>query len=396
MRTTKNFTILAGSIPEKGLPQRPFSPLTLQFCQDFAHQLQHHPIANEDAAWAAFSFWLRPRKLEQYKTLLTFPENRLGRGMTFHIAPANMPTMFLYSFFISLLAGNANIVRLSPRLLPKVRPVCEVLSDLLNAPVYQPIKSQNAVLTYGHDRKITDWFSKHCDSRVIWGGDKTIKEIRKSPLPPMAIDIPFADRYSLAILDSDYVAPCSEEELKNAVHHFYLDTYEVDQNACSSPRILLWLDSKGESFTIAQQRWWQAVTIEIQKYDLAAIKVSRKYAEAWKFAMHIPEISHFAYASNRLYVYTLSSLSQDFTQLSGAFGQFFQYPIRKSGDIIPYMTSKVQTITTLNIDIQALRTQLIQAGITGVDRIVPFGQAMDMDIIWDGRNLLDTLTRIIR
>lgn len=128
----------------------------------------------------------------------------------------------------------------------------------------------------------------------------------------MAIDIPFADRYSLAILDSDYVASCSEEELKNAVHHFYLDTYEVDQNACSSPRILLWLDSKGESFTIAQQRWWQAVTIEIQKYDLAAIKVSRKYAEAWKFAMHIPEISHFAYASNRLYVYTLSSLSQDF------------------------------------------------------------------------------------
>lgn len=56
MRTTKNFTILAGSIPEKGLPQRPFSPLTLQFCQDFAHRLQHHPIANEDAAWAAFSF----------------------------------------------------------------------------------------------------------------------------------------------------------------------------------------------------------------------------------------------------------------------------------------------------------------------------------------------------
>ena len=212
----------------------------------------------------------------------------------------------------------------------------------------------------------------------------------------MSIDIPFADRYSLAILDSDYVASCSEEELKNAVHHFYLDTYEVDQNACSSPRILLWLDSKGESFAIAQQRWWQAVTIEIQKYDLAAIKVSRKYAEAWKFAMHTPEISHFAYASNRLYVYTLSSLPQDFTQLSGAFGQFFQFPIRKSGDIIPYMTSKVQTITTLNIDIQALRTQLIQAGITGVDRIVPFGQAMDMDMIWDGRNLLDTLTRIIR
>lgn len=396
MRTTKNFTILAGSIPEKSMPQRPFSPLTLQFCQDFAHQLQHHPIASEDPAWATFSFWLRPRKLESYKKLLSFPENRLGRGLTFHIAPANMPTIFLYSLFISLLAGNSNIVRLSPRLLPKVQPVCEILADLLDTSTYRSIKKQNAVLTYGHDRKITDWLSKKCNNRIIWGGDKTILEIRKSPLPPMSIDIPFADRYSFAILDSEYVTDCSEDELKNAIHHFYLDTYEVDQNACSSPRLLLWLEKKDNSFASAQQRWWQTLTIEIQKYDLADIKVSRKYAEAWKFAMHIPEISDFSYASNRLYVYTLDSLPQDFTQLSGSFGQFFQYPIRKVEDIIPYVTSKVQTITTLNIDIQALRTQLIQAGVTGGDRIVPFGQAMDMDIIWDGRNLLDTLTRIIR
>ena len=112
--------------------------------------------------------------------------------------------------------------------------------------------------------------------------------------------------------------------------------------------------------------------------------------------MHTPEISGFSYASNRLYVYTLDSLPKDLTQLAGSFGQFFQYPIKNLKDIIPYMTAKVQTITTLHVDIQAFRAQLIEAGITGVDRVVPFGQAMDMDIIWDGRNLLDALTRIIR
>lgn len=396
MRTTKNFTILAGSIPQKILPQQPFSPLPLQFCQDFAYQLQHHPIAIDDPSWAAFSFWLRPRKLENYKKLLTFPENRLGRGLTFHIAPANMPTMFLYSFFISLLAGNANIVRISPRLTAKVQPVCDLLKQLLHTPTYKPIEEQNTFLTYSHEKKITDYFSKQCNSRIIWGGDKTISEIRKSPLSPMAIDIPFADRYSVSIFDCDYIAACTEEELKNAVHHFYLDTYEVDQNACSSPRFIFWLEKDAPTFFLAQQRWWQALTVEIQKYDLAAIKVSKKYAEAWTFAMHTPEIQTFTYASNRLYVYTLSALPEDLTSLSGSFGQFFQYPIKKLEDIIPYMTNKIQTVTTLNLDNQMLRTQLIQAGITGVDRIVPVGQAMDMDIIWDGRNLLDTLTRIIR
>ena len=396
MRTIKNFTILAGTIPQTIRPQQPFSPLTLQFCQDFAYQLQHHPIAAENPAWAAFSFWLRPRKLEAYKKLLTASENRLGRGLTFHIAPANMATMFLYSFFISLLAGNANIVRLSPRLLPSILPVCSLLKHLLHTPTYAPLERQNAFLTYGHEKKITDYFSKQCSSRIIWGGNKTISEIRKLPLAPMAIDIPFADRYSLSIFNSDCVAACSEEELKNAVHHFYLDTYEVDQNACSSPRCIFWLEKEASTFSIAQQRWWQALTVEIQKYDLAAIKVSRKYADAWTFAMHTPQIKSFTYASNRLYVYTLSSLPEDLTSLSGSFGQFFQYPIQKLEDIIPYMTAKIQTVTTLHLDIPMLRAKFIQAGVTGVDRIVPVGQAMDMDIIWDGRNLLDSLTRIIR
>lgn len=395
MRTTKNFTILAGVIPQKILPQQPFSPLTLQFCQDFTYQLQHHPIAIDNPGWAAFSFWLRPRKIEIYKKLLSFPENRLGRGLTFHIAPANMPTMFLYSFFISLLAGNANIVRISPRLTAKVQPVCNLLKQLLHTPTYKSIEAQNAFLTYSHEKKITDYFSKRCSSRIIWGGDKTISAIRKSPLSSMAIDIPFADRYSLSILDCEYIATCTEEELKNAIHYFYLDTYEVDQNACSSPRFIFWLENEASSFSIAQQRWWQALTVEIQKYNLVAIKVSKKYAEAWTFAMYTPEIKSFTYASNRLYVYTLLSLPKDLTSLSGSFGQFFQYPIKKLEDIIPYMTAKIQTITVLNVDIPRLRSQLINAGVTGVDRIVPIGQAMDMDIIWDGHNLLDALTRII-
>lgn len=40
--------------------------------------------------------------------------------------------------------------------------------------------------------------------RVIWGGDATIKEIRRAALLPRATEITFADRYSLAVIDADY------------------------------------------------------------------------------------------------------------------------------------------------------------------------------------------------
>lgn len=395
MHTAKKFTTIAGMVPEQITPYPPFSPLIVQFCKDFSRQLQSHPLAKDNPSWAAFSFWLRPRKVEEYKSLLPPDQSRLGRGLTFHIAPANMPVMFLYSLFISLLAGNANVVRISPKLLPNVVPICSLFDRLLQTPSYRSLWNQNAIITYDHEKKVTDKFSKHCDSRIIWGGDNTICEIRKSPLSPRAIDIPFSDRYSLAIFDSSYVATCSDEELKEKIHRFYLDTYEVDQNACSSPRLIFWL-GPDRIFKEAQSRWWNAVTLEIQKYDLAPIKVSRKFTEAWRFAMHEDEIQSVAYDNNRLYVYTLSSLPADLTQLSGTFGQFFQYPVQNLSDILPYLTAKVQTITTFNVSPTEIRSQLIQAQATGVDRIVPIGQAMDMDIIWDGRNLLEALTRIIR
>lgn len=36
---------------------------------------------------------------------------------------------------------------------------------------------------------------------------------------------------------------------------------------------------------------------------------------------------------------------------------------------------------------------LIKSGIKGIDRIVPIGKTMDFDLIWDGCNLPEMLTR---
>ena len=38
---------------------------------------------------------------------------------------------------------------------------------------------------------------------------------------------------------------------------------------------------------------------------------------------------------------------------------------------------------------------LLMSGVKGIDRIVPVGKTMDFDLIWDGNNLYERLTRII-
>ena len=60
----------------------------------------------------AFGFFCRRANLEalarEYEGAVS---DRLGRGISFHIAPSNVPVNFAYSLAAGLLAGNACVVK---------------------------------------------------------------------------------------------------------------------------------------------------------------------------------------------------------------------------------------------------------------------------------------------
>jgi hypothetical protein len=68
---------------------------------------------------------------------------------------------------------------------------------------HENIKPYIALIKYGHSAETNRYLSSIADVRVIWGGDETIREIREFSLKPRATEITFADRYSLAVIDSD-------------------------------------------------------------------------------------------------------------------------------------------------------------------------------------------------
>ena len=159
--------------------------------------------------------------------------------------------------------------------------------------------------------------------------------------------------------------------------------------------MIFWLGSHKELTEKAKQRWWHAVARESAAYALQPIKVSTKYTDAWEFAMTCPQIDTIEHIKNAVYIYTLSSLPEDITTLSGAFGQFFQYSISALDEIMPYMDKKIQTVSVLGIHPAIIRQLLLAHCVMGVDRVVPVGQAMDMSILWDGMNMIESLSRII-
>ena len=85
------------------------------------------------------------------------------------------------------------------------------------------------------------------DARLIWGGDKTINTLKTFKTNERNLDITFADRYSFCVIDQSKLLKLNKFELRNLVQKFYNDTFLVDQNACSSPHLIVWTEKTQKS-----------------------------------------------------------------------------------------------------------------------------------------------------
>ena len=55
----------------------------------------------------------------------------------------------------------------------------------------------------------------------------------------------------------------------------------------------------------------------------------------------------------------------------------------------------MQTIACAGVDGVSLAQQLAGRQARGVERIVPVGQALEMDTLWDGHDIIAELSRIL-
>lgn len=314
---------------------------------------------------------------------------RLGRGLAFHIAPSNVPVNFAYSLAAGLLAGNSNVVRVPSKDFPQTRTIVRAVRDVLKR---QPDMGAYVILVrYERDRKINDALSAVADTRMIWGGDDTVEQLRKSPLPPGSTEIIFADRYSLAVIDADAYM-CTDD--KNAVaRRFYNDTYFTDQNACTSPKIVIWLGNDRQS---AKEQFWDRLhRIVKSSYQFQDIQAVNKLAAGYLLAAEQPGIKIISHPDNLLVRVQTAELTEDLMNYQGNSGYFLEYDCDDIMKLRPLCdNTRCQTIGFLGETKQL--SGLLRSGIRGVNRIVPIGKTMDFELIWDGYDLMSHLTRAIR
>jgi len=387
-----NLTYLVGNAETSSRPLSPFDISVRDFFADLAASLRTDIRAKQYPDLLTFAFWCRPGNFDRLKAKYSDLHTRLGRGLAFHIAPSNVPVNAAYTFAFGLIAGNANIVRLPSQNFPQIEILCDAINRLFEQPKHTTIKSMTAFVRYPHNAETTQILSSQCLARVIWGGDDTVREIRKIPLPVRAVELTFADRYSLSILNTEAINAASDEDITKLADGFYNDTYLMDQNACSSPQLVLWL---GQNAGPAQTRFWEEVKKRvIARYDLLPVQAVDKYSQLLDAA--IDGISTYTHRyENHVTVIGIENLGDAENKLRGKFGLFFEKAVGNLDELNEFITPKTQTLTYFGVDKEALRDFVVKNRLLGIDRIVPVGKALDIDIIWDGSDIIHSLSRII-
>lgn len=366
-----------------------FSYEVREFLSILSDELLHNENAKQFGDVIAFAFWIRKaaidRECEKYNSGI----NRIGRGIVFQITPSNIPIQFAVSMTYALISGNISVVRVTKRKYVQIDIICDTINKIIEEKC-KCISPYICILRYEYDNSLTQWLSNKCDVRVIWGGNNTIDHIRKIPIRPRTIELGFADRYSIAVINSDDYL---ESDYKVIAKDFYNDTYYTDQNACSSSRLLVWV---GSDIHKAQEIFWDSLVKEVNgRYKLSEIIGSEKLLHTAVCASNHPNIREIRY-NNAVVRVKLMQLYEDIMDYKGNCGYFFEYEANDLKDIVPLLKKECQTVTffgkTLEEDIN---TVVEDYGVRGVDRIVPIGHSMDLSFIWDGFDLPITLSRIV-
>lgn len=376
--------ILEGMGKVSALPL--FSEAARTFLAALSKKLLADPRAKAYPDLMDYAFWVRAASLKRMSGRYPHKDRKIGRGVSFHIAPSNVPMAFALSFTAGLLAGNACVVRLSEKSFPQAEILLGTIENALAD--FDDMRPYLCFIRYPHDEAVTAALSSMCDARLIWGGDQTIQAIRKAPLPPRAVEFTFADRYSLAVIDADEYL---KMDSKAVAEKFYLDTYYIDQNACSSPRLVCWL---GESIEAAKTRFWSELSkLAHSDYELAPIQAIDKLT-AFCRAAALENVS-LRKDDNLIFRVELENLKPEIMEYKEGGGFFFEYTMQDLKELLPMLEKPCQTVCCVGTDPEILRGMIVEAGVRGGDRVVPVGETNKLTLLWDGVDLCEGLSRFV-
>jgi hypothetical protein len=370
-----------------------FDELRMQLVENVSSAILKRGAGQSSAGVTHFAYWTRRKALRAmvagFKSHAPADCIARPRGLAFHLPPQNVETVFLYSWVISYLCGNANVVRLPTEL---GQDMTNLLDIFLAALAEQGDRSQQFV-RYQATEETNRALSALADVRVVWGGDAKIAAFAHLPTRPGGKSVWFGDRRSLGMLNGETVQGLDPDQRRALAERLHNDIFVFDQMACSSPLRLFVVgegDACGEGVRLLLDEL--SATAARRGGAAATGHVIRKMVESMSLAAagHAHRVVRHSNELTTVEVRRPTSYST----VGGGFLEVAYAPTMEA--VIPTLAENVQTIIHFGFEPAQLHAFALAIPPLCVTRIIPAGEALDFDAIWDGYDLAAELTRLLR
>ena len=261
IQMNKKIKVIVGNFNLKDGPYDIFDKNVILLLNKISIEILKSSKCKKYSDLISFGFWCRANNIIKIFDNYNYFKNRMGRGTVLHITPSNVPTNFAYSMAFGLLSGNNNIIRLPSKNYTQVQLLCNILKKISKQKIYKISFKKFLLIKYENSDLISSELSKIVEARIIWGGDSTINKFKSFKTKPRCIDIPFANRYSLSLIDSNKLSLLNKKDFIILVKKFYNDTYTMDQFGCSSPKSVFWLGNN----KIVKKKFWSILSMIVNK-----------------------------------------------------------------------------------------------------------------------------------
>ena len=376
-----------------------FDKEIVNFLSTLSKNLLHRTSTNiELRNFSGFLFWIRKANLSKMKSQFSDLENRYGRGLSLHITPSHIAVNALYSFVFSILSGSPCLIRISKANLKELNPIFSEINHLISKKEFRNLGKYFSFITYEHSDEINQFLSSIVNSRLIWGGDSTIKLFKKYSTKTSCIDIPFPNRVSSALINFNQFICLSKEDRSKLAKGFAKDISIFNQLACSSPFYIFYI--KGKKLDIKENLlidFFDKVNLEIK--ELRGIDTSEveHFKSSADLSIFSPKGSIPFYISDHLTI--LKIKNQDLEKLQNykpSNSCLVLLELKNFNEVSKYIHKSNQTIVCIPFN-KEIGTKLIkEIGCTETSRIVTAGNALNMHHFWEGYNVIGMLSKNIK
>lgn len=390
-KITKKVKVIVGNFNLKDGPCNIFDKSIILLLNDISNEIFKKSECKKYPDLISFGFWCRANNINKIINNYNFFKNRMGRGTVLHIAPSNVPTNFAYSMVFGLLSGNNNIVRLPSKNFFQVKILCNILKKLSKKKKYKKCFKRLLLIKYKNSDLISSELSKDVEARIIWGGDNTINKFKSFSTKPRCIDLSFANRYSISLMDSNKLGKLNSKDLIILVKKFYNDTYTMDQLGCSSPNSVFWL---GKNNSAKKKFWIELSRVVNNLYDLDLSGANQKISNLMNYTLS--KNKKLKVNMRNFNLVKLKKKGSNFDSFENInYGTFLEINLKNINHLKKYVSERLQTITYYGTNFKIVKNFIIKNKIKGIDRIVPIGRAFDINPEWDGIDIISILSRTI-